>query len=237
MFCFSLATTGSSLWEQLAVWYESSVFHELFTYLRQTYFTVTLRNYEHIPLGTNSAAMAETIIFALAVAVILVSFMNYYTRVYLGRVVRKLVKEEAHSPETAKTLMELGFFRSSLVRRELSKGINLRKLVRCVEEDAYALEQAEAKASDEAEKTQKTHHVSAKSASVRPYRMDFLTARFYIPQELRHRASLRYERKGSGILSLVLVILGAIVFSALACRLLPELLQLVSNLIGMSAPQ
>ena len=237
MFCFSLAASGQSLWERLAVWYEGSVLHELLTYFRETYFTVEARTYEHLPLGANTAATAQAVILSLAVAVILVSFLNYYTRVYLGRVVRKLIKEEAHSPESAKTLMELGFFRSSLVRRELSKGISLRRLIRCVEEEEFLAEQTENAAAKEGEKPEKTQHVSANSAKEKAFRMDFLTARFYIPQELRYRASVRYERKGSGLLALVLVILGALVFSALACRLLPDLLQLLDNILGMSAPQ
>lgn len=237
MFCFSLAASGQSLWERLAVWYESSVLHELFTYFRETYFTIESRNYEHLPLGPNAASTAETVIFSLAVAVILVSFLNYYTRVYLGRIVRKLVKEEAHSPESAKTLMELGFFRSSLVRRELSKGTALRRFVHCVEEEQFLAEQEKNVDAKEGEKVEKTQHVSAKSAKEKGYRMDFLTARFYIPQDLRHRASVRYERKGSGLPALLLVILGVLVFSALACRFFPDLLQLLNNLVGMSAPQ
>lgn len=238
MFLFSLSASGLSLWERLAVWYENSFFNELFVYLRERYFSIDFGAYDHIPLPAGAARMTQTVIFALAAAIILVAFMNYYHRVYLGRVVRALIREEAHSPEKAKTLMELGFFRSALVRRQLSSG-TLRKLIRCTEEEEYVKAKAEIAAdepSDDPSDVEKTHHIAARALTASPYRMNFITARFYIPEELRHRASVRYERKGSGLIALCLVVIGAILFAALACFILPDLLQLIDNIINMTSP-
>jgi len=41
-----------------------------------------------------------------------------------------LLKNECFSPESAKTLSELDLFRNASIRRELSRGNNLRMVVR-----------------------------------------------------------------------------------------------------------
>ena len=236
---FSLSASGQSLWERIVVWYNGSFLHELITYLHETYFSVDFGAYDHISLGPGAAQTVQTVIFSLTAAIILVAIATYYHRVYLGRVVRRLLREEANSPEKAKTLMELGYFRSAFIRRELAHGTALRKLIRCTEEEEYARAKAEiaaAEPSDDPTDVEKTHHVSARALTASPYRMNFLTARFYIPEDLRHRAAVRYEWKGSGLVALILVVLGAILFAALACYALPDLLQLIDNIINLTSP-
>ena len=56
---------------------------------------------------------------------------------------------------------------------------------------------------------------------------------FYIPDEEHYRAEVRFEEKGSGWRALVLVILVSIVGAALVCFLLPDMIQLVDNMIGI----
>lgn len=62
---------------------------------------------------------------------------------------------------------------------------------------------------------------------------DLLTARFYIPEELKYRAEVRYERRGSGIPQLILTTVACVAAAILLCRFLPSILQLADNLINV----
>ena len=66
--------------------------------------------------------------------------------------------------------------------------------------------------------------------------IDFLTARFYIPEDLRYRAEIRFEKKGSGWGIVALVAVLTVVVAILLCRFLPSLFTLADNIITMLAP-
>ncbi len=63
-------------------------------------------------------------------------------------------------------------------------------------------------------------------------KIDFTTARFYIPEALRHRAEIRFDPKGSGWKSAILVSVLAVVTAGVLCFFVPELIQFADNLIG-----
>lgn len=237
---FMLAS-GGDLWEKIATWYQNSLIRELLLYLKETYFSVELHAYENLRFGADAPATFQSIIIALAIGFILAAGWSTYTRSVLGGFVRALLKEEAHSPEKAKTLYELGFFRNAAVRRELWRGVDLRKIVRTVEENNEAPTSKIAKTSEEptGEPTPTvTEEVvtQEKKEPLAPEKPDFLTARYYIPEDLRYRAEFRYRKRGSswGLFALTVVV--AIVLAALLGRFLPDLLQLADNLITMTSP-
>ena len=237
---FMLAS-GGGLWEKIASWYQNSLIRELLLYLKETYFSVELRAYENLRFDTNAPATFQSIIIALAVGVILAAGWSTYTRSVLGGFVRALLKEEANSPEKAKTLYELGFFRNAAVRRELWRGVDLRKIVKTVGENDGALApdtaKTESEPTEEPTPTATAESVTEeKKEALTPEKPDFLTARYYIPEDLRYRAELRYRKRGSswGLFAVTVVV--AIVLAALLGRFLPDLLQLADNLITMTSP-
>jgi hypothetical protein len=136
--------------------------------------------------------------------------------------VRKLLKNEAFSPESSKNLLELEEFRSTVIRHELAKGVFLRKVVRCCEEEAF-----------EADLSKSNSAAKSKQSS---YHMDFTLARFYIPEDLKYRAELRFEQKGSGWLFVLLTVVVTPILASLICQFLPDLLQMCDNLISFLAP-
>ena len=223
---FFLTAGSESLWEKLSVWYQNSIFYELFNYFNEKYFTVEFGAYENFSMGAGASAMAQTLVYAIAVGVIVAAAMAVYTRSVLGGFVRKLLLEGANSPETAKRLSEVGFFRNAAIRRELAKGVTLRKVVRCCEEEAFQAAAAE----DGAGK-------GSASKNAKGFRPDFLTARYYIPEELRYRAEIRFEKKGSSWGLFFIATAGAIVIAALIGFFLPDIFQLMDNIIGMMTPK
>ncbi|MBE6529995.1 MAG: hypothetical protein E7680_05295 [Ruminococcaceae bacterium] len=62
--------------------------------------------------------------------------------------------------------------------------------------------------------------------------LDFSSDRFYIPEELRVRAELRFAKRGSGILSAILSIVISTLAAFLVCNLLPLLFHLGNKILG-----
>ena len=233
MFCFNLQANSNGLWEKLAAWYQNSVIREVLAFLKERYFTVTFPGYENLSLGANANATAETLVFAFAVGMILAAGVSAFSKTRLGKFVRIFLREEIHSPEKAKTLMELGVFRDTTLRRELTRGVNLRRVIRCREEEEHRQQQAERRAAyEEAHKEEP----NAPAFTEEPFRMDFLTAHFYIPEELRYRADVRYTVRGSGWGPFLITAAAIVVLSAVACFFLPDILQLIDNIISMTKP-
>ncbi|MBQ8345682.1 MAG: hypothetical protein IJY42_05395 [Clostridia bacterium] len=202
---FSLSA-DASLWEKMVSWYQQSFLHELITSIQTQFFNVEFGVYENFSFSEQAESTAETLIVGIAIGLIIAAAFMSFTRTRIGRFVRKMIKEECFSAESSKTLTELEEFRNSTVRRQLAKGMILRNIVRCVEED------------------------DAKAAGAE-YQFDFKTAHFYIPEEQKYRADVRFEKKGIGWLTVLLTAVCAVVAASLLCTFLPDIVRLMDNLI------
>lgn len=155
----------------------------------------------------------ELVIWCMFIGIMLASVFMFYQKKVIGAFVRALLKAEASDLSSAKSLTELGFARSYPVRSALRGGGALRKLV-WESNDNYI----------ENEKGVKY--------SARQTPMDVNTARFYISEENRIRAELRYSEKGSDIFMLIISALVFLMLAYLAVTFLPDLLDLLKNNIG-----
>lgn len=202
---FSLAAEAS-LWEKLVSWYQQSFLCELITSIGERYFNVEFGVYENFSFSEQANATAEMLIVGVAIGMIIAASFMSFTKVRVGRFVRKLIKNECFSAENSKTLTELEEFRNSTVRKQLARGMILRNIVRCVEADRA-------------------------SAAGEEYRLDFATAHFYIPEEQKYRADVRFEKKGIGWPAVLLTAVCAVVAASLLCTFLPDIVRLMDNLI------
>lgn len=255
---------GVPFWEQFLAWFEESVLYELLVYFYETYFSVNFHVYRHVPIGPEDNQSAQILIFGLAIGIILAAILTAYTRTKLGDFLRKLIKNGCLSPENAMTLSELGEFRNSSVRHELSRGVTLKKFVICREETEYReqknntitqhndtinrcddIENGAEEHTDntipDAPKTAKKSFLrsvesffSGKSAD--DFQIDFSTAHFYLPDELRYRAEIRFARKGSDWILIPITVVLSILFVALTCYFLPDVVQIMDNIINQMAP-
>ena len=221
---------GATPLDALVEWYRNSVIAEMLEYFSQRYFTVEFGNYENFSISSNAGVMARNLILALAFGFIAAILMTAYTRVHLGGFVRKLIKAECTSPESAKTLYELGFFRSVSIRSALKRGSVLRMAVRyCTPEDRAAARAAISPEEGESAPTPTARQLSEK--------IDFLKDGFYIPEELRIRAEIRFESRGSGWLPVLGAVAAIAVVAAVFCWFLPDVVQFADNLITVFAPK
>lgn len=257
--------SGVSVWDRLAQWYRDSLICELLEWLRDRFFTVEFDAYENFSLSASAGATLRNVVVGLAIGIVIAACMISVLRYRLGRFVRALLRAGATSPDTAVTLLELGFFHDVSVRSELSRGANLPKIVAvaldasasggeeipaeraakaigagavsCVDAAATDAENgavpAEKSAAESAENIEITHDVLQNSR----ISLDFAVARFYIPEELKYRAENRYDKRGSGVLSVLLTLLLSVLLAALLCRFLPSLVGFADNLISLASPK
>lgn len=206
---------------------EPSLLQELWEYFEGKYFSVDTGRYEHIDLGSGSLITLQRIVLGLFAGIIIAAGFACYDKNRLGAFVRKIVQEQCLWPEKAQTLYELGFMKNGGVKASLRSPNQLGKVVHCVEKEAYEKQVEEARATYVAE------HGNDKGFFMPDYRINFDTDHFYIPDEEHYRAEIRYEEKGSGWRAFILVVIVSIIGAALVCFMLPDMLQMVDNLIGI----
>lgn len=192
-------------------------FGDIWDYLRETYWEVDFGSYRNFSLGGYGTSLAQ-IITAIMLGCILASAVMLYERRYLGGFIRKLLAVEAGNEESAKTLKELGYAKNGVLKMSLrSRDSAVRKLVR------YTGEEHE--------------DVSPVGEGAKPARqkmrddIDFEAARFYIPADLRNRAAVRYEAKGTNLRSFLLTVVVCLVGGALIIQILPVFFRLIDNVM------
>lgn len=207
---------------------EVPLIKELWDYFMEHYFSVNTGDYENINLGTGTLITLQQIVIGLFIGVIIAAAFASFDKNHLGDFVRKLVHEDCLWKEKAKTLAELGFAKSPAVRGSLKRqsGI-LAKIVHSVEKDAHDADMEAARQSYIEKTGSEEGFVPA------PFKLDLDTAHFYIPDEEHYAAEVRFEKKGSGWRAFLLVLIVAVLGAALVCWLLPDMLQLLDNMISI----
>ena len=205
-----LLANNASFWEKIATWYQNSTLGELVNYFKETYFTIRSGAYDNFSITERTLDVVNKMIPALIWGIIIASIATFFCRRVVGSFVRTLCEKEAFDPQRAVTLFDTGLFRSTVVRRELTKSAFLRKVVFCREEQAFLLEKG-------------------RDAT---YKIDFTRDHFYIPEDLKFRAENRFSQKGSTWLYVVLTVVLVPVVVGLICRFMPDILRFVDAMFS-----
>lgn len=145
------------------------------------------------------------IIWAIYIGFMLAMILSYYQKKVIGSFVRSVIAQGAIDAENARSLEELGYHNKPLIRRELSKYSALRKMVWEIDDNYRIGEDG-------------TPYCAREKA------LDINLGKFYIPEERRIQAQLRYDDKGTDIFALI--ISAAVLFAAavVACIWLPGII-------------
>lgn len=205
---------------------EQSLISELWEYLKDKYFTPHYGDYEHIQVGTSSMVSFSMIVVAFFIGINIAAFIAVFDKRVLGEFARKLIYEDALTPQTAKTLSELGFYKNTAVRSNLRSGSTLKKVVRCVEEEEYnaALDK----------KRQEFEQSGGKNFRSAPFKVDFDNAHFYVPDEMKYTAEIKFDKKGTNWLTMFGVLVVSFALMIAAFWLFPDILQLIDNFLSMT---
>lgn len=172
-----------------------------------SFFTIEAREYVHFSFDASARATVQTVILAFCIGILLASLYMLYQKLVPGNIIRAILKAEAHTPEAAKTLTELRLDKNPLYRFELRRNAVLKKTVLCTSEQETG--------EDESEK--------AESAAKEE--------RFYIPEEDKYRAEVRFDKKGNGVVGLVVTAILTVALAILLIKLTPAVLGMVDNLL------
>ena len=173
-----------------------------------SFFTIEAREYVHFSFDASARATVQTVILAFCIGILLASLYMLYQKLVPGNIIRAILKAEAHTPEAAKTLTELGLDKNPLYRFELRRNAVLKKTVLCTSEQETG--------EDESEK--------AESAAKEE--------RFYIPEEDKYRAEVRFDKKGNGVVGLVVTAILTVALAILLIKLTPAVLGMIDTLLG-----
>lgn len=209
---------------------EIPLWQELWEFWKAKYFTMDLTGYENLDFGGARLVSLPQIIVAFIIGILIASFAAIFNKRVLGDFVRVLLQHECHSVENAKTLEELGYLKNTTIRSALRRGVSLRRVVHCVEEEAFERELAEQR---EAYEKSRASNPSLPAFVEPVFKMDVSTAHFYIHQEDIYMADIKFEKKGTNWFTFGLVVVACIALLFLAFYLLPDIFQYLDNFIGI----
>ena len=222
---YALSAASPSLWE------------EIWAYIEEKYFTMDWYsyNFSYISVSDSGLISIRTGVAALLLGVIIASALAVFQKRTLGDLVRAIDREWCVTPESAKTLTELGLIRNTAIKNDLRHGHALRRVVRCAEEEAYnsARAQQHRELTEAAEAGDPLAIATLKKWRDIPYTLNFETDHFYIPESLIYGADNQFDKKGTTPLTLVTCIIVCVVLLIAICFFLPEILQMTDNMIGM----
>lgn len=210
----------------LAAGADTSAAKEYWQYLVDFYIN-NKTDYEILDFGgVMSVPLLIIILFAvIAVAAIALIFVKKLN----GDLVRTLIQNECLSAETAKSLPELDLADKLFLRYSVKKGTALRRFVICKEEEEYDA-QCQKKAEEYAKMREENPKLS-KYFSPKPFKIDPDAHHFYIPEDKKYAAEVRFEQKGNATVGAI--ILGAVALVVLAALVifLPDLLKMLDEFL------
>ncbi len=183
---------------------------------------MTSKIYENFELY-NPTISIEMLIWSIGAGVGLGAVAAYLRRDVMGKAARILLKREADTPEKALTLAEMGCEKNILIRLGLREEGSLRREIVCANADDF-----------QPRTPGKFRAVLRKIFSrdpELPAKLDFATARFYLPEANKFRAEERYNAKGQTLPRLILALGLIALVCAGAVFVIPELMQMLDNFI------
>ena len=161
----------------------------------------------------NNVSTLELIAVSVFIAATASTVFTYINKNIIGKIVRALIAAGADSPESALTLAELGLKKNPFIRLALKGKNGLRKLVNEADDRIVNLP-------------------DGSSYYERDSKLDLSNARFYIREENRIRAELRYSTKGSDIFMLIISIIVYFGLAWLIIILVPMIFDLFSRVVN-----
>lgn len=183
--------------------------------------------------GGSSLFSVKLMILGLFIGLSLAGFGALYDKRVLGESVRAILRKEAYTPETAVTLSELGYARNSIVRHSVRKSVTLRRVVRCVEEEKFLAEQEQRRA--EHEEKRKSDKSLGRFRELE-YTFDLENDHFYIPEEIRYMADVKFEKKGSSWLGAIVFTLVMLVGYVVLLIYMNDILEILNDFAANFAP-
>ncbi len=187
--------------------------------------TVTLAAFYENFTFDNPVTTLPIIIWGLFAGFVIAGILSYYNKTYLGAVVRSLVKKGANCPENALLLSQTGVRADAIRFRAVCRDGALTKYVKIANPEECEIEQKKQSAF--------IRGLCRFLSIERKKKYDARKAKFYIPEEKRIQAELRYAAKGNSLGEIAIGIVAAFVVAIVAIKCIPYILDLVDSVITL----
>lgn len=192
------------------------------------YFRGSSVYYPNIDMDDYDVMTARFIVVGLFIGLSIAIFMTVFNKRVLGDLARRIIDAGALSADSALTLDELGVGNSFVARIAVKWSTSLRRVVKCREEQTYA---------DELETRRAEHEQRRKDGEKLPkfketeYKIDVRNDRFYIPEDMKYMAEIKFEKKGATWLGAsVLTVINAVSAAALVV-FMPQIFELIDGFV------
>lgn len=211
---------------------EPSIWQELWQDFLDIYVTNDVY-YEYLGLEGKDMFQVKLLILGFFVGLSVACFAAVWDKRVLGNAVRTILARGCLTPETAETLSQLGYARSTIVRHSVRKSVTLRRVVRCVEEEQFlARQEARRLEHEEKRKTDKSLGRFRETA----YVFDLENDHFYIPEEMKYMADIKFDKKGSSLLVAILFTVIMLIAYVVLLVYLPEILDILNDFAANFQP-
>lgn len=183
-------------------------------------------SYENFDIDINGS-MLPLIIWGLYIGIVFGVLGSILFRINSSRLVKSLLAASASEESTAKTLEELGLAKNALIRYYLKDDSVLRRSV-CICEGAHKPMQVG--------KFRRFWYEKFIRTPI-PEKIDFSSARFYIPEENRIAAELRFREEEHPVRNFIFAAVGLFAVSVFAIYAVPELLLMLDNFVSTVKPE
>lgn len=177
-----------------------------------------LYSFNNFDIDVNGSSMLF-LIWAIYAGIVIGVLLSMICRVYAHRIVKAAVDKGADSEANAKTVEELGLGKGWIVRRMLRADSGLRKVLCCANEQEFPQPK------------------TSKWFGERVQKTPFDTAKFYLPEERRVTAEVRFPEESHPVRNFILAAAVLFVVAFLAVTVIPELLTMTDNLVTQIKPQ
>lgn len=183
-------------------------------------------SYENFDIDVNGS-MFPLIIWGLYIGIVCGALGSILFRVYSGKIVKALLSQAASDENTAKTLAELKLDNNFLIRYYLKDDSVLRRSVLVCGDSHKPVNTG---------KFRRFWYEKFLRTSI-PEKIDFSSAKFYIPEENRIVAELRFQAEDHPVRNFIFAAAGLFAVAVFAAYAVPELLLMLDNFIGTVKPE
>ena len=183
--------------------------------------------YQNFDIDVNNGSL-DILLWSIYAGVILGVLASLLYRVYTSSFFRALISAGALDENHAVTIDSLDFRGKWYFKRQINAGSSLSRLLVCSNENSLRMKPCGS--------LKRFWHESFLGSEA-PAFFPFDTAKFYLPEERRITAELRFTEEKSPVRTfLFCAVLLAVVIAAVTV-FLPELLQMLDNLLTQLTPQ
>lgn len=191
------------------------------------FFNPQLDDYVNFDFGKGEMLNLRLIVFGAFFGVLLASLYIIYIKNVVGAFVRKLLAEECLSEERAMTLEQLGFWHNPFVRLALKGSVTLGTVYSVYPEEQGSAESVEGGLLPN-EKADAPSKNSPQATKPDPRRV-----RYYIKEEKKHAAEMRFNPRGSGWPTFFFVLVISVICVILIFALLPHVLSYLDKTVSV----